>query len=466
MNVNRRTFLTTMAATGAALLAHRGRAQQVPNRPDAPPSPQPADAPTPPALDFEVGFDVVVAGAGVAGVAAALAAARQGAKVCLIEKTIFPGGLATTGCILHYLPLSDCRGNQATFGIAEELLHASLKYGPGEVPPDWMNPETKSRYDAKFNPASFILALDELLGAAGVDVWLDTLVCRARGEAGRLTGIEVENKSGRGLVRGKVFVDGTGDADVAYRAGAPCVTGKNALAIWSLAYSLDAARQAVQQESGHPLMKLVTEGALDDGSKAIRGVRSFSGVDGHDVSEFILTGRRYLLDYYKREQQKRGANGRKDIYPSFLPAMADFRTTRRIDGIYSMGNDDAFRHFPDSVGLVAEWYSGKTLWETPYRSLLPRKVRGLLAAGRCMASGGRAWSVMRVIQAAAMTGEVCGLAAARSVERGITPDRIDLPWLQGEVVKRKFVIDVREIKTEVAVTDAPAIAVPNDTFYE
>ena len=130
------------------------------------------------------------------------------------------------------------------------------------------------------------------------------------------------------------------------------------------------------------------------------------------------------------------------------------------------GNVDAFRHFPDSVGLVAEWYSGKTLWETPYRSLLPKRVRGLLAAGRCMASGGRAWSVMRVIQAAAMTGEVCGLAAARSVERGITPDRIDLPWLQGELVKRKFVLDVREIKTEVAVTDAPAIAVPNATFYE
>ena len=57
-----------------------------------------------------------------------------GAKVCLLEKTIFPGGLATTGCILHYLPLSDCRGNQVTFGISEELLHASLKYGPGDVP--------------------------------------------------------------------------------------------------------------------------------------------------------------------------------------------------------------------------------------------------------------------------------------------------------------------------------------------
>ena len=456
-----------MAAAGAALMTNRSRAQQTPGLPQAEPGPKPTGAPTPPrALDFEVAFDVVVAGAGVAGVAAALAASRQGAKVCLLEKTVFPGGLATTGCILHYLPLSDCRGNQVTFGISEELLHASLKYGPGDVPPDWKNPETKTRYTAKFNPASFILAMDELLGAAGVDIWFDTLVCGTRIEAGRLAGVEVENKSGRGLIRGKVFVDGTGDADIAFRAGAPCATGKNSLAIWSLAYSLDAARQAVQQESGHPLMKLVTEGALDDGSKAIKGVRSFSGVDGRDVSEFVLTSRRYLLDYYKREQQKRGTDGRKDIYPAFLPAMADFRTTRRIDGIYTMGNGDKFRHFPDSVGIAAEWYAGRTLWETPYRALLPKKVRGLLVAGRCMGAAGQAWSVMRVIQSAAMTGEACGLAAARSVERGITPDRIDLLWLQGELVKRKFVLDVREIKTEVAVTDAPAITAPNETFYE
>jgi hypothetical protein len=466
--MDRRTFLASMAAAGAALLARRGRAQQTPRGTDAPPDQKPVDAAPPPhrALDFEADFDVVVAGGGVAGVAAALAAARDGAKTCLLEKTVFPGGLATTGCILHYLPLSDCRGNQVTFGISEELLLASLKYGPGDVPPDWMDPETKTRYTAKFNPASFILAMDELLGAAGVDVWLDTLVCGARVEAGRLAGIEVENKSGRGLICGKVFVDATGDADIAHRAGAPCATGKNRLAIWSLAYSLDAARQAVAQESGHPLMKLVTEGALDDGSKAIRGVRSFSGVDGQDVSEFVLTSRRYLLDYYKREQAKRGANGRKDIFPAFLPGMADFRTTRRIDGIYTMGNGDKFKHFPDSVGIAAEWYAGRTLWETPYRALLPKKARGLLVAGRCMGAAGQAWSVMRVIQSAAMTGEVCGLAAARSVDRATTPDKLDVPWLQGELVKRKFVLDVREIKTGEQVADAPAIAVANDAFYD
>lgn len=464
--MDRRTFLTAMTAAGATLLADRGRAQQTQPGAGTLTDQKPVGADKPWAPGFTADFDVVVAGAGVAGVAAALAAARYGAKTCLIEKTVYPGGLATTGCILHYLPLSDCRGNQATFGISEELLLASLKYGPGDVPPDWMLPGSKSRYTAKFNPASFILAMDELLSAAGVDFWLDTRVCSARVEAGHLAGIEVENKSGRGVIRGKVFVDATGDADVAHHAGAPCATPqKNALAIWSLGYSLDAARQAVAQNSGHPLMKLITEGALDDGSKAIKGVRTFSGVEGRDVSAFVLTGRRYLLDYFKREQAKRGVNGRKDIFPAFLPGMADFRATRRIEGIYTMGNGDKFRHFPDCVGIAAEWYEGRTLWETPYRALLPRKVRGLLVAGRCMGAAGQAWSVMRVIQAAAMTGEVCGLAAARSVERAMSPDKMDVPWLQGELRKRKFVLDVREIKTGEQVTDAPDIAVANDTYY-
>ena len=120
--------------------------------------------------DFVTEYDVVVAGAGMAGVAAALASARRGLKTALVEKTILNGGLATIGSVLYYLPLSDSRHNQVTFGISEELLLTSIKYGPGDVP-DWKNPEGSARYGCAFNPMSFVLGMDELLDQAGVVLW-------------------------------------------------------------------------------------------------------------------------------------------------------------------------------------------------------------------------------------------------------------------------------------------------------
>ena len=92
----------------------------------------------------ETSYDVIVVGAGVAGVAAALEAARAGLSTALIEKTIFTGGLATTGLVNIYLPLCDGRGTQVSFGIAEELLQLSLKYGPGDIPAAWRQPDPRT----------------------------------------------------------------------------------------------------------------------------------------------------------------------------------------------------------------------------------------------------------------------------------------------------------------------------------
>ena len=88
-------------------------------------------------MDFHRNYDVVVAGAGIAGVSASLAAARQGRSVALIEKQTLIGGLATSGLIYVYLPLCDGNGRQVTFGIAEELLRYSLKYGPFDLSERW-----------------------------------------------------------------------------------------------------------------------------------------------------------------------------------------------------------------------------------------------------------------------------------------------------------------------------------------
>jgi len=391
-------------------------------------------------------YDVLVAGGGVAGVASAVASARQGMKTAIIEKTIIFGGLATSGLILVYLPLSDNRGNQVTFGFAEELLKASIKYGPGDIPADWSDPNTMSRYSVKFSPSAFALALDEVLIDAGVDLWLDTLICGAVVKGDRIIGVEVENKSGRGFVSAKCVIDATGDADVAYHAGAPYVEQDNWLSIWAMEASLDSARQSVAENSGKKLNFCRILGASNTGSGAPKGMRKFYGTNGKDVSEFVIEGRKMLREFYKREQSLRGKDGRNDIYPIALPSMAQFRTTRRINGIKTIKSDDNGKHFDDCVGMVADWWSGRDIWEVPYYALVPQKIKGLLTAGRCISSEGEAWEVMRVIQSAVLTGEIAGIASAMSIKLDTTPDMIDVKDLQAILSEKGFLLDIDKLQ--------------------
>ncbi len=371
-------------------------------------------------MNFSKEYDVVVAGGGIAGVAAALAAAKRGKKTVLIEKTVFTGGLATTGLINIYLPLCDGNGTQVSYGLAEDLLKASLKYGCGDIPDNWKNEYNAAeakRYRVVFSPASFILAMDEMLIDAGVDVWLDTVVSGTRTADGRITGIVVINKSGTGLIDGKCFVDCTGDADLAYFSGCNCPIADNAMAYWALEAGgnglADNIQRYVKGWSGDPRMGM-------------------PGINGKLVSDFVMTGRSIYRENLAVDYAE-GKSTRKSRFPLTLPAMAQFRMTRRIDGIFTLDDGMEWTSFDDTIGLVADWRKSGYVWEIPYRSLLPKDLKGLLAAGRCMASAGDAWDVMRVIPVAAVTGEAAGVAAALAVSGNIPPDELDITLIQNEL---------------------------------
>lgn len=389
-------------------------------------------------MEFEKRYEVLVAGGGVAGVAAALQAARLGMRTALVEKTIFTGGLATAGLINVYLPLCDGRGRQVTFGIAEELLHRSRRYGPGDVPPDWQNPSTQARpprYRLVFSPAAFTLALDEALEEAGVDVWLDTLVCLPILQGRRVVGLEVENKSGRGALFGDCVVDATGDADVAYRAGAECADGENFLSLWGHQQSLARAKEAASSEECPPLMEGFRLGGRENtlppkGSSNDPRWRVYHGTTGEEVSRFVLEARKLAREHFRARQEALGPHGRYQLFPITLPAMAQFRMTRRIVGRATLHAHQDGLHFPDSIGLVSDWRRPGPVWEIPYGTLLPENVEGLLVAGRCISSEGDAWEVTRVIPPAALTGQVAGLAAAFSVRDGVLPSQIPAGALQ------------------------------------
>jgi len=146
-------------------------------------------------------YDILVAGGGVAGVSAAISAARSGKKVLLIEKSLILGGLATLGIINLFVPMCNGRGKQIIFGMAEELLRESVKYGYDTIPLEWQNGEpgenAKTRYVTRFSANIFALVLMDMLQNEGVELLLDSVVSKPVMQDGHCKGLIVENKSGR-----------------------------------------------------------------------------------------------------------------------------------------------------------------------------------------------------------------------------------------------------------------------------
>ena len=366
-------------------------------------------------------YDVTVCGAGVAGVAAALAAARRGMKTLLIEKTTQPGGLATGGLVLVYLQLCDGKGKQLISGISEELLLASNKYGPLDPTPNWK--EGKGQDITRFSPSSFVLAMDELLEEAGVDVWLDTVLISAKKQDSRLTSITVSNKSGLIDIESKLFIDATGDADILYLSGHNCNYAQNSMVLWTIEHNENAPRGGNDlNDHDHvtihadPLSKVYTEEHLS----------------GKMVSDFILEGRRRYRNLLKKEYEEKTAS-RKTHYPVTLQTVPPIRKGRCINGVFTMTDGMEWQKFEDPVGIFCEWCNNKNIWQIPYRALLPADTTGVLAAGRCIAATGNAWEATRVIPVAALTGEVAGTAAALSLKRGILPHELPYEVLREEL---------------------------------
>ena len=126
--------------------------------------------------------------------------------------------------------------------------------------------------------------------------------------------------------------------------------------------------------------------------------------------------------------------------------MPQFRKIYCIKGEYVLKDNEHATFFEDSIGLLADWRKAGFVWEIPYRTLYPEnRLGGLLAAGRCSAASGDAWEVTRVIPSAAMTGQVAGLAASLSIEKGVEPPDLDVRLLQSELRKLGFPIHLADV---------------------
>ncbi|MBN2582124.1 MAG: FAD-dependent oxidoreductase [Planctomycetes bacterium] len=387
-------------------------------------------------------YDVVVLGGGFAGVAAAVQAARDRLKVALIERTTLWGGMATSGLVTVYVPLDNGLGRQVTFGLAEELMYRSMRYGPGRIPAKWIKPELAAGlgdvaaenddgpYMTCFAPHACVMAMDELLEEVSVAMWLDTLACLPLVDGKRITAVEVENKSGRIRIEGDFFVDATGDADIASRAGAPCRETRLRPSMIALCPNVDTVRRAAEAEDLSPLRHWQSFGDNEFERGYEGDCPPLFGGCGRDVSRFVLESRKVARQAIAARQRELGPRGRRQYYPLVTPSLPDIRMTRCIEGLEMLESDMVNRRVETSVGMIADNRKRGTVWEVPYGSLVPRGLENLYVAGRCSGANGYVWQVSRLIQSVALTGQVAGAAAVLCVARKTTNATLDVADVQ------------------------------------
>jgi len=366
--------------------------------------------------------DVLVAGGGIAGMAAAIAAARGGKNVILLEREYALGGMATLGLVTIYLPLCDGEGNQLVFGLGEELLKLSIEHGAeANYPRAWLEggshrERVRRRYLTQFNPSLFALRVERLLKDLGVNILFGTLACGVNMEKGNIKNVLVENKSGRSAIEVRSVIDCTGDADICHMAGAETALyrGGNGLASWYYYYCqgkvslkmfglADIAQGKTGKNTGE---KVGDEYEASMVESLDRGFR-FSGVDGEELSQAVMRA------HEKMYQDILDHRDTDDTYvPVAISSIPLVRMSRRLAGEYTMDESENRKYMSDSIGMTGDWRKRGPAYEIPFRTMYSRKVKNLLAAGRDISVTDAMWDITRVIPPCAVTGEAAGTAAS------------------------------------------------------
>ena len=390
--------------------------------------------------------DVVVVGGGPAGLAAAIASARGGARTTLVERFGYLGGAATASlmaCINGFRNQVEPDATQVVRGIAEEIvLELKAIDGLGRSPyPQKAFPTEpgKLEYSYAIDTEAFKYITLKLCVDAGVDVLFHTYFCDAIVDNGQLGGVIVENKSGRQALLAKVVIDASGDGDVAARAGA---------AFWqTVGDEAPRLNDTLMYRIGFGESRPEGVWACDFGRTAVvwgPGVSEpINGADGDELSKGEIDTR--LRVYEDLAKTKQGRPELADIRILETPPSLGIRQTRFIEGEYKLTAEDAIegRRFDDVVAIcgcpIIHFYGYRRYlehegYDIPYRCLVPKKIDNLLVAGRCISSGQEAYESHRAMVPIMAIGEAAGEAAALCCQGNVTPRDLDVGQLQNALI--------------------------------
>ena len=388
-------------------------------------------------------YDVAVCGGGIAGIAAALAAAREGKKVVLIEKQFMLGGLATAGLITIYLPLCDGKGRQVSFGLAEELLRLSITYGAENLyPENWLDgkgtrSEKDKRFEVQYNAQLFAILAEQELKKEGVDIRYGSFVVGASMQGKSIEALLVESKSGREAFAVGAVVDATGDADIAHFAGAPTELFEqgNVLAGWY--YSSSKAGYKLHMVGA---ADIPDEDKTAEEKEKRRHVERFLGLSGKELSQMTQKSHAATLHHFLAA---RGEND--DFMLATLPTIPQIRMTRKLVGEYTLSAGETHTYFEDSIGMVSNWKKRGPVYEVPFGTLFNKSVKNLIMAGRCTSVDQTLWDVMRVIPCCAVTGEAAGVAAAMTNDFST----LDVKALQAKLTQKGVVLHEKDLPAQI-----------------
>ncbi len=407
--------------------------------------------------------DVVVVGGGPAGLSAALAAARNGASVTLIERYSHLGGLASGGMVLVLDDMWDSHLNEISVrGICVTMIERLSALGLAKYPRqnDWGRDPAAYRRWARWgafdfhahetpHPVCFAVAFDpdgwkrvslEMVQEAGVELRLHSWFSQAMVEDGRITGVICESKSGPQAIMGQVVIDASGDLDVAASAGAPHIGGNYLMTTVFRLGGVDAD-SAERYEREEPAAFTV----LDRKIKKILGsswgfwwlktplpgivwcncphMARLDGLKVEDLTRAEMQGRKHihaLVDFVRQQLP-----GFENCYVVDVAPQTGVRQTRLLEGEYVMTKEDLAQRtrFADSVARGRDYYM-------PYRVLLPQKIDNLLVVGRHYSVTSQAQKISREIPPCMAMGEAAGVAAAQALQANISVRQVDVQRLQ------------------------------------